>query len=866
MEERFDADLNLIQDNINQDEETVPLKFDINKESLEEKKRLHIVLQNLEVKLGKYLKEEEKSKNGEKKEKLEVQEVQEEQKEQGSQVVQVVQGKKEEEKKLVKFLSTKTDILIMFIEQRHQPRYRWFLFSIFSIYLPLFTTINLIGIFQIISVMNAVFEVTKRSIICYLNLEDKEDLSYYEFYHFYGFYINFSVDEGIDYDLIETMSFLGIIFVKFYGFSVSSGFFMLLNIISLFMLLIFFGEFNETYETFTILEIIYLIICYILLFVGVGSSALLSQQLLIDNYEKYSSFLRLVDDDKKNKDKTNEEEKIQEPYFVLVCVTSIIGFLAKYFFNILIFYKKNSFDEQYEIDTTDIVNNESNTTNTEANLKIYEHDKFLFVFIIVIYGGSILISIILYRIFKQVYEGDLNSEEKIKKKEKKRECNIFGYIIYLKKYNNKELKYENEQNQENKDDLNINGERNSLNSRHGSVTVSQIIGANDDDKNKNSCEPKKKENMFKRSAIYCKECFMDIFLCLRLASDSLISFFDEIICNYFCFCCRKKCCCCCCFECCISTKIEKEDYELNDGYICYCYTAKRNMKWFNRFIRDETQIKLMPLLLQYFIIQLNTVAFDKIFEENNEEGYNEFTDSLSIFIFILIFGTSLFLFFYLTISFGNLYNFFSKGTKEKLEKEKPGDSTGKLSNKILNGTYGILIFNGFYNFFLSIICLGRDIKNNNCFYIPILINKFYFFTFAHQCTIYTDDDDEINYFTVATLLSIYLFIWDFIIEQIKKIPTIGLLYFQIVLSGVIVVASLFVLVILLFFIGRFLFTLLYFISFLCSFGGFWFIKCCYEKKDLEKKECDKFDNEEKLYKLFCGKDNYEKLKEKLVIG
>ena len=41
-----------------------------------------------------------------------------------------------------------------------------------------------------------------------------------------------------------------------------------------------------------------------------------------------------------------EEEEIKEPYFLLICLTSVFGFLGKYLLNILISYKKNSFDEK----------------------------------------------------------------------------------------------------------------------------------------------------------------------------------------------------------------------------------------------------------------------------------------------------------------------------------------------------------------------------------------------------------------------------------------------------------------------------------------------------------------------------------------
>ena len=856
MEEKNDSNLVLIQnENENekkkdnneenksqccvQEEEQILLKkkFDINKENIEEKGKLQKVLKNIEIELCKDLEKEKEKINNKEDENKE----------------------KEEEKK-------DPDIVICFKNQR----YKCLLFCIFSVFLPFFIVINLIGIFQIISVMNTLYVVIKRSIICYLDLEDKDDSSYYDFYtNFYGFYFKESMDEGIDYDLIETMSFLGTIFIRFYGFSISSVFFMVLNIISLFLILNFFSEYFEIFEKYTILEIVYLIICYILLFVGVGSSALLSQQLLIDNYEKYSIFYyeHLSPKNEDEKEEEKKDEKITEPYFILVCVTSIIGFLFKYFFDIIISYKKHAFDENIKEEYNPDPSMENyNITITKMNTEIFEHDRFLFYFIITIYGGAIILSIILYRVFKLVYEGDEVKKKNKNKNKGERECNFFGYIIYLKKDNKKKRIDElddiddddNDDDIKNNIDISINDEKESMAPKKNFVT--EIVGG----KRRNPSIAQEERNMWQRTLDYLKTVILKLYLCLRLLSDSFISWFNEIICNYFC--CGKKCCCCCiCFECC-SKKVKEEEYELEESYICYCYKAKRNMKWFNRFIRDETQMKIMPLLLQYFIIQLNTVAFEKIFDENNEEGLNEFNDTESIIYFIVIFAVSLFLFFYITISFGNLLTFYSKKREDKLNvdvKVEIGKSAEKISNNILQGTYGILIFNGFYSFIVSIFCLMKNVKNNYIFYVPILINKFYYFTFAHQCTIYTDNDDEINYFTIATLLSIYLQIWDFFLDLLKKIPTKGLLLFQLILSTGIILISLFILVILLFFIKKFFFTLLFFISFLFSFGGFWFVYC-YEKFGWEAHECSKFDNEEKLKEMYIGKETLEKLKKKLL--
>ena len=964
MEEKTQANVPLIDnanpvhENNNQDEEKCPLKkqkikYDTTQEDIEDRENLQTVLKKVEAKLNKDLiKEKNNKQNGDKEKEKEIKDIED------------------------------LDFLKAFQENKHKRGYAWLLFAVFSIFLPFFIIINLIGIFQIISVMNAVGEVIKRSIVCYLGWDDEEEESYYEFNNFYGFYFKSSIEEGIDYDLIETMSFLGTIFIKFYGFSVSSGFFMLINVIALFLIMNFFSEYSDVFERYTLLNIIYLIVCYILLFIGVGSSALLSQQLLIENYEKYTLFYKLKskkekeaekkaenkievireaeeaikedlitdkkikedlikeedkmdeenkeiiekeelieedkkeeekkeekikeeeikdeekkevekkeikeeeikEEDKKDEEKKEEEKKdegilvvkakkdeekkedkkedkkkeetdkdgeeFKEPYFILVCVTSIIGFLFKYLFDIIISYNKYSFDGQYE----DQLNGNTsaidyNTTKSHIKEEIFKHDKFLFYFIIIIYGGSILISIGLYRLFKQVYEGD-----KKKKKEKKddgkddeddeddgikKECNIFGYIVYLKQYKTKEYLMNKKDKKEEKH-------------KKKTITVNSMVGGESDQNDKNMCERTKDKllNFIKQ-----------LYLCIRLMSDSFISWFNEIICPYF-FCGNECCYCCCCCECCRNI-VKEEEYDLEEGYFCYCYKAKRHTKWFNRFIRDQTQKEILPLLLQYIIIQFNTVAFEKIFEENNEAGYNEFNDAKSIIYFILIFGTSLFLFFYLTISFGNLYLFYSRDKTKKLEtKIKLGEMTVKLSNKILKGTYGIIIFNGFYSFIVSLICLKNDVNNNYVFYIPILINKFYYFTFAHQCAIYTDDDDEVNYFTLATLLSIYLQAWDLLMGLLKEIPTIVLLLFQLFFSSVIIVISLFILVLLIFYIGKFMFTILYFISFLFSFGGFWFIYC-YDKFKWEHKKLFKFKEYVPSTDVF-GKEILNRLKNKLI--
>jgi len=126
---------------------------------------------------------------------------------------------------------------------------------------------------------------------------------------------------------------------------------------------------------------------------------------------------------------------------------------------------------------------------------------------------------------------------------------------------------------------------------------------------------------------------------------------------------------------------------------------------------------------------------------------------------------------------------------KKIKEQNFSFKCEEVSDIILNGTIGIVIVNSIFSLFASFYCLSKDLGNNLLF-IPILMNKCYYFVFSNHCTVYTDSEDKIDYFSSATLLSIYLFILDLIIDFIiKKLSLTILLYFQIVLSLIIIVTS-----------------------------------------------------------------------------
>ena len=727
-------------------------------------------------------------------------------------------------------------------ETKNSSKYYVYFFFYFA--LPLLTSLNLIGIFQIISVMNALFKVLSNAFWSYFGFVDKED----DLYNFYSFYFKESINEGIEFDLIETMSFLGMIFYNFYGYKISSILFMIPNVLSFFLIYMLFSQYNDNSDKYNLFQILYLFSSWALLFIGVGSSALLSQQMLIDNYGDYISFLKQINfEDYQN----NEDD--QDNNFIFICVTSIIGALIKYICDIIISRKKYKFDQKYNIiDFNDINSNITNNNNTsnEINNIIFSHDKLLFfVSIICIYGGTIILSIILYFIFQCcVYKEKTESEneiigtekakgkflrltgglkdrnlkdEEISKNDIKKICKFFGYILYLDKIENKKDKDTDKQEPENdhiKDDNNTKEEIDvHLDDEPQKLKVSRIQklpSITSSDKKSQNCR------LFIETCKLIGGCFCIIFSHLKLMSNSLKNCVSAIICSFICNFCNKKvenicpfCFCCeCCYFCCDRCKekneslfccdccrkankccinfikpVKKEDYEVVDIYYLFCYKSERNLNWFDNFIKDETQFKFFPLLVEFFLIQLITIVFEIKAEEIFEEGYIEFINSTNILIFIFVLIGILLLFFVFTYLFGIFRMYLNKKSKN----ENFGFKCWDVTNIILNGTIGIVIVNSFYSFIASIYCLSNELGNNFIF-IPILMNKCYYFAFSNHCTVYTDSEERIDYFSSATLLSIYLFMWEVIIENlIKKIPITILLYFQIVLSLIIIATFIF---------------------------------------------------------------------------
>jgi len=754
--------------------------------------------------------------------------------------------------------TVKNNISIAFKSHWSEAGYRILLYFMFIIVLPLFTILNLIGTYQMLSFMNIFYDAIKNYVVCYFGWEDEGET--YEFYNFYSYYFTESVNEGIDFDLMETMGFLGTILLNFSGFTVTSVFCLLLNGAATLLIFTFFNKYSGGKERYSAAQLLYLFFCYILLFVGVGASALLSQQLLIDNFYKFKLFLKeneskkqisnnnAVEDGKakgKEEEKGEEEDKKDISYFFLICTTSILGFFGKYIFNSLVLNAKFIFDREHGIDDGaknatnfyDMINNNNTEVNKEINEIIFYNDRKLLSYIVLfIYVGSIVLSIIVYLLFGLIFN-DTGSDEEDEDNQNPRICQLCGYTIYSQ-------------------NVKVSDNRDRRREYNEAIVVQEYeMSDNPGLNNELRAENRRRKNLCQKiwALIVYYSCYC--FECIKLLLDTLRSCCNEIVCNFFC--CSndsKNCCCCCCVP-----NMTNDDYEQKTQFFCYCYQSKRKMKWFNKLIRDKTQKKLIPVLLEYFILQLTTIGLEKKYSEFSEGGYENFEDQHFIGHTGGIFLLSLLLFIYLTYSFGTIFNITT--TQEDFVK----GLVESLSNKILNGTYGVIIFNGFYSFIFSILFFSSNIDNNNYLLIPIFMNKFYFFTFAHYCTIYTDEAEGMDLISCSTLIAIYLWIWELVIGFMSDHFSMSVLFgIQIFVSAILILIFLSLVSAFLCCLGIFWLTFLYLLSFLfLPFGGCWFCKC-YGKYNCEEMSCcqdhkQACNNYECLYKIFGKKFLSEKL-------
>ena len=705
---------------------------------------------------------------------------------------------------------------------------------------PFFGITFLIGIFQIKSIMNALLNLITESCIkyyyCTFNSNCTVNYSVKELnvFNFYNYYYNYTMNESIDVNLMLMTGIIGNLFLSWIGFKLSIVLiFGPINIGAIFWLLNFEFSIGNEFD-YDWVKILNLIVIYIIFYIGLGSSSLLSQQILIESYFKYKNYLieKKKDqlkhiDEQRNKNKiemksikgifsqnkldiepkkevsaqvivkeentldiklslknrsnsfpslknfekkynrlTKEIYKIEKnkfDFFIMICLTTTLGFLGKLLMNIIL---------------------------DSILFHIYgdNYDKRIFLIaIMILYGFCMVLSVILCFIYeKSTFEIDDKMEEK---KIDIKICQICGFILYCETQKLEEPEKK--------------GCCSSNNSRKSEVPIINNYQPN----------PKEKKCCCYSCCEYTKGCCI---LCGESIQNCCYATFGYLlsILLSICYRCNSQS-----MHICESCKSNDNDYTKNKECFCYCYKARRKSLWCNKFFTNKTVKNIFPFMIVYFILQLITIGFEKQYEK-----YKYLKFHIKTFIFVWV-GT-FFLFFYLTLSFSRLFrkekdehNSISNNeinsnddSNSSLIKKKSGDVIlyindilSELSNDILNGTIGILFFNGVFSFVFSLfyfVNISEEYKslffkdNINIIIIPILLNNFYYLTLNYYCTYTAEKTKRFEILSCSSLIAFYILIWRLVIILIKTfIPedndnntyiNFQILYIiQLVISGII---------------------------------------------------------------------------------
>ena len=700
-----------------------------------------------------------------------------------------------------------------------------FMFYAFS---PIIAIINLVAIFEIIEIMNAVFELLANSIKIFVTLEIDKNMeedkknelinNTIAKYNFYNILLYNSINDRIDLNLMMIMSFLGETLLRSFGFRISTIFFLVINCIPLFLIMTFnFNDFNDKYK-YSLLKILYLLLCYIILFIGVGSSTLLSHKILLNKYLVYKHHINSKNnpkdsnksDNKENdiKNKNNNKKNLSQTYNKNINNINII----KNFENDNISQKDKTnslleLEEVEEIEVEDGLNNVFQLKRSKTNLssidsKIFtfferrkenleniliKNKKFDYYFMICL--TTILGFFFKYNlnhfIHKILENYNFYGEEDDFGAKKiffiiltiiyivNVLISFFLYFIFAKIFEKNEIKDEK--------------------GKKTSISICQICGYIIYSKNVN----------LKDIGLFAKCC-----QCLKLCGETFYKCCGEVICeNILNKSCSPNCCKCCLYN--------ENDYEKNKECFCYCYKKDRKYKWIYNYMTSNIQKKIIPYILEYFTLQLTTIGFEKEYEDIIE--YNKI-------IFSILFLFSFTLFFNLTTSFGQCTNEEDNRSKmiefhkfdeenkylkrksplnEIIYNEKENESSddtdsldqktievneekkiedeekiAELSKRIINGTHSILVFNCIFSLIFTYYRLvqkenfNKIFKENSLFNsiidIPILMNKFYYLTLTYYCLFTSEELNILELVSGSTLISIYISGWNFIICLLKS--------------------------------------------------------------------------------------------------
>jgi len=639
---------------------------------------------------------------------------------------------------------------------------------------PLFPIFYIIGILMVINISDILFTLFLTSIKCklgpYCNLDDFKKQS-----NFYDYFLTETLKEPIDFKIIMFWSFIGDQYLDKWGFKLSCIYIMLANIFIISLVYFFdFQKFdNETYK-YSYLRISSLFFLWLASWVALGSGTMISQKILPKYYSIFKDNCCCIKKENKENENGNEEnvemnelseplslnktlendnkekhtliekikqvnsridllnkekiDKIKEIYitemntiwekkylkkesynsFWFVSVTTMFGFLGKYFISIYIsdFKKKN--DEKYiqpkneteensNINQTIIMHFLLNETidNRTIITNQYNFNQKLFLILYSIYILFTLLSIFFYWIFEVSILIKKKDDEEKNKKEKctwECECKFINCLCYCER----------------------------IPLKNGKPKVG----------------------------------------CCKLCIETFNNYCELLCCNNILLNCgnkknEKHCC------------IHNEnDYIKDYQCFCYCYQQKRFCNWFDKFIINDTQKEIIPCMFLYLIAKLITIKNDNEFENmiENNLNFGEKIDYLIVMIITFI-----------------LIIFLINKIKETKE-----DESFKINaqlncffylfqnSEILIEILFILFFDSYISFYYTIKGILKKYEDEKeketIFYFSIILNKLFIFSLNFYCIdIYNKNKGNEILLSQSTLISLYLFIIDTIIYQIKKL-------------------------------------------------------------------------------------------------
>ena len=552
---------------------------------------------------------------------------------------------------------------------------------------PCFGIFFLISIFQLISLKNAVSNLASESMYSYYrcNIRSNCNITYDEqsgnVFDFYNYLYNSTMNEQIDFNLMMITGFVGDMLIKSKGFSKSTIFLFIATLLGLFWLYSLDFEFAEkNVFDYNLMKVIVIAINFLVLLVGAGGSSLLSQKILIEYYLRYKEYrikskeeeIKKGNDEREKNNDINKnvqdqdlngrkslsnknyeerqrkrEENLEKrknnkfDYFYMICLTTTIGYFGKYLMNILLDYILK------KICRTD------------------DYDKIYFFYCIVgIYALFIILSLFLYKGFRLIFKKNKpkkkdslknickkicdcikckKNDEEVKDKDKHNIYRICGYIIYTEKKNIKK--------------------KNNI----GCCTLCCESTKNYSDEVSHGCcccccFCCYEDNICKILCGFCN-CIKAIFICLCCCCC------DESSCDEF----ECEDCCCSDYCMCCDCEYNEKDYDKNSQFFCYCYQAQRKSFWCNKFFTNQTQKKIFPFMIEYFILQIMAVGFEKQIEIYQEKQHVHIKTLTSVFLI------TFFLYFYFSLSFTKFMNSFDEENEEN-EERKIGEITNELDS------------------------------------------------------------------------------------------------------------------------------------------------------------------------------------------